>query len=58
MDKLNEITQQLREAAQSFLENTGKNTKAAAVRARKATLTFSKLGAEFRRLSVEVDKNK
>ena len=54
---MNEIIEKLRGECQAFiLESQKKPSKAGNRRMRKATLEISRLGKEFRKLSVEADK--
>lgn len=52
----NDIIQELKDAAQAFLDNVDKDTKISGVRARKAVLTFKKHCSAFRKLSLEKSK--
>lgn len=51
------ITEQIKALCQSFLDDSAKDSKAARARMRKATIMIAKLGKEFRRLSIEEEKN-
>ena len=55
---MEEIKNQLKEAAQTILNDIEKDTKAASQRVRKATLTIAKAGKEYRRLSLEANAKK
>ena len=55
---MKELEMQLAELGKTLAENCGKDTKAAHMRIRKATLEIAKLGKEYRKVSIEADKAK
>lgn len=55
---MKDITNQLVELAKKLIEDAAKDNKAAHARVRKDTLQLSKLGKEYRRISLEQDGKK
>lgn len=53
---MKEIQNQIVEACKAFIADSEKDTKAARQRMRRATLQITKLGKQFRALSIEADK--
>ena len=53
---MEQIKQQLLEAAQVIINDIQKDTKVAAARVRKATLAISKIGKEYRKMSIAAQK--
>ena len=53
---MEEIKKTLLDAARTIVDDLGKDSKAAAARVRKATLTIAKAGKAFRKASLEAEK--
>lgn len=53
---MEQIKNQLVEQMTAFIADAQKNSKSAHARMRKATLNITKLGKEFRRISIEEDR--
>lgn len=53
---MKEITEKIVALCDGIIKDAGKESKAAHVRIRKATLEIARLGKEYRKLSIEADR--